>query len=236
MSITDGQSVNAAVTNAAFVSKTANSTVTGAITLAKVSGSGATVADVQAAINDGISHAAATAAHGATGAVVGTTNTQTLTNKDYDGGTASNTSRITVPKNTKANLDALTRKVATVVYGTDTNKLYADNGTVLKAIGGSFEIVANAAQTNATTLTPGANSAQVLQISGNGGAVTLTDLGITNAQDGDQLVLAGTSDTNTVTIVPATNTVMNGGVTLGDGNMITFLYFNSKYREQSRNC
>ena len=59
----------------------------------------------------------------------------TLTNKDYDGGTASNTSRLTVPKETKANLDTLTRKEATVVYSTDRQKLFFDNGTTLKEIG-----------------------------------------------------------------------------------------------------
>lgn len=69
--------------------------------------------------------------------------TQTLTNKTLTsptintpllaGGTASNTSRITVPTNTKANLDALTRNVGTVVYGTDTLVPYFDNGTSLVA-------------------------------------------------------------------------------------------------------
>lgn len=70
-----------------------------------------------------------------TGAVVGTTDAQVITAKDIDGGTASNTSRLTSPKNTKANLDGLTRKEATIVYGTDTKKLYVDDGTVLKGIG-----------------------------------------------------------------------------------------------------
>jgi hypothetical protein len=61
--------------------------------------------------------------------------TQALTNKDYQGGTASDTSRLTVPSAAKATLDGLTRKAATLVYGTDTLKLYADNGTSLVAVG-----------------------------------------------------------------------------------------------------
>ncbi len=67
--------------------------------------------------------------------IVGTDVSQVITNKDIDGGTASNTSRLTLPKNTKANLDALTRKEATLVYGTDTDKVYFDDGTNLKAVG-----------------------------------------------------------------------------------------------------
>jgi hypothetical protein len=61
---------------------------------------------------------------------------QVITNKDIDGGTASNTNRLTVPKDTKANLDALTRKEATLVYASDENKLYADDGSELAPIGG----------------------------------------------------------------------------------------------------
>ena len=52
--------------------------------------------------------------HGVTGDVVGTSDTQVLTNKDIDGGTASNTSRITLPKDTTVNLDALTDKEGTL--------------------------------------------------------------------------------------------------------------------------
>lgn len=73
---------------------------------------------------------------------------EVLTNKDIDGGTASNTQRLTVPKNTKTNLDALTRKEATLVYGSDTKKVYFDNGTSLSPVGsgsggGSLNYVAN---------------------------------------------------------------------------------------------
>lgn len=73
--------------------------------------------------------------HGVTGSIVGTSDTQTLTNKDIDGGTASNTNRITLPKNTKVNLDGLTRKEGTIVYATDESAGYLDNGSNLIPIG-----------------------------------------------------------------------------------------------------
>ena len=61
--------------------------------------------------------------------------TQVLTNKDYDGAAASNTSRITVPKATKATLDALARKEGTIVWATDLKKFFIDDGTVLVEVG-----------------------------------------------------------------------------------------------------
>ncbi len=68
-------------------------------------------------------------------AAVTLTGVQAITNKDYDGGTASNSLRITVPKNTKANLDALNRKEGTIVYATDTDKVYSDDGATLNEMG-----------------------------------------------------------------------------------------------------
>lgn len=66
-----------------------------------------------------------------TDTLVGRATTDALTNKDIDGGTASNSLRVTLPKNTKTNLDALTRKQGTVVYDTTGNKLYSDDGSNL---------------------------------------------------------------------------------------------------------
>lgn len=73
-----------------------------------------------------------TGVHGVTGSVVGTTDTQALTNKDYDGGTASNTSRITLPKASTATLSGLTRKQGTVVYDTTLNIPLFDTGSALQ--------------------------------------------------------------------------------------------------------
>ena len=75
--------------------------------------------------------------HGVTGSVVGATDTQILTNKDYDGGTASDASRLTIPSDTKANLDLLTRKKGTAVYATDEDKFYLDDGVALVEVSGA---------------------------------------------------------------------------------------------------
>jgi hypothetical protein len=66
---------------------------------------------------------------------------QVLTNKDIDGGTASNTARVTIPKATKATLTGLTRKQATIVYASDEDTLYIDNGTVLNPLSSTGGIV-----------------------------------------------------------------------------------------------
>lgn len=69
------------------------------------------------------------------GTVATLAGTEALTNKDYDGGTASNASRMTVPKAATATLTALTRKQGTVVYDTTLNKLKYDDGSNLNLVG-----------------------------------------------------------------------------------------------------
>lgn len=61
---------------------------------------------------------------------------QVVTNKDIDGGTASNTSRLTVPKNTTVNIAGLTRKEATIFYDTDQSGFFGDDGTSVISLGG----------------------------------------------------------------------------------------------------
>lgn len=67
--------------------------------------------------------------------VVTLTGTQALTNKDIDGGTASNSSRITVPKASTSTLSGLTRKQGTIVYDSTLNQVFSDDGSNLNPIG-----------------------------------------------------------------------------------------------------
>lgn len=76
--------------------------------------------------------------------------TQVLTNKDIDGATASNSSRITLPGAATATLNALTRKAGTVLYDTTTGEVKFDNGSALAAL--STQAEAGAAQSGIVNL------------------------------------------------------------------------------------
>ena len=71
----------------------------------------------------------------ASGSVLLDSATQTLTNKYIDGGTASNTNKITLPKAAKSVLDGLTRTQGTIVYASDENRTYVDDGSNLVPVG-----------------------------------------------------------------------------------------------------
>jgi hypothetical protein len=71
---------------------------------------------------------------GSTKEVVTISDSQIITNKDIDGQTASNSNRVTLPKNTTANLSGLTRKAGTLVFDTDTLKVKYDDGTSLNTL------------------------------------------------------------------------------------------------------
>lgn len=153
--------------------------------------------DIQTQINSKASSSdltthtsASSGVHGVTGSVVGTTDSQTLTNKtltspninggDINLGTASNTSKIVVSKDTFANINALTKEEASVYYATDAKKLYYDDGTSLLEVGSGsggginyidnpgFEV--NATGYSAYLDTPAATT----PIDGTGGAPTLS--------------------------------------------------------------
>jgi hypothetical protein len=76
--------------------------------------------------------------------LVGDTNAQGVSNKtftgnDFDGGTASDISRITTPKAPLSTLLGLNRKEGTLLYATDASRLYVDRGATfgLSAVGGA---------------------------------------------------------------------------------------------------
>lgn len=123
------------------------------------------------------------------------------------------------------------------VFDTDfAAPMYYDGVAQWQMMDGRAQIAAAQTPAAAATLTPLGYRAQILPISGSGGAVTLTDLGVANAKEGDLLTIICTSDTNTVTLVSATNTVMNGTCTLALDNTITFRFYSSKWREIGRDA
>lgn len=110
--------------------------------------------------------------------LLGKDSVQIIQNKDYDGGTAANNRRVTIPKNTKANLDALTNKEGTIAYGTDTGKAYLNNGSAWVPIGsgsgGGVNYITDGDAENVTTsiFIPYQDSSGTRPIDGTGGTTT----------------------------------------------------------------
>lgn len=117
---------------------------------------------------------------------------QTITNKDIDGGAASNTNRITVPSDTYANLLTLTRKAGTILYGTDTQAFYYDNGTSLVTpSGGGGE-----PDVELRTITGGEETAKQLTLASTPATANKTQLLIKGAPSqfyGDDYTVSGTT-------------------------------------------
>jgi hypothetical protein len=115
----------------------------------------------------------------ATGTLATLAGTEVLTNKDIDGGTASNAKRITLPKDTLANIQALTRKEGTLWYATDVDKLYSDDGASLNQVGsgagGSINYILNPdSETGTTGWAAYADAAGSSPVDGTGGSPTAT--------------------------------------------------------------
>lgn len=91
---------------------------------------------------------------------------------------------------------------------------------------------------SAGTITCGGGIRQLLRVAGNGGAQTVNaTTGMTDGTvDGQEVDLMGTSDTNTLTIAVSGNMAPNGSITLGNGDIIRFIWdaSNSVWREAYR--
>jgi len=124
---------------------------------------------------------------------------------------------------------------------TSYNESLIDGLDAVAAINGSVHYpkgTVSTAQTMAaaSTLT---RTAHKMLVVGSGGAVTLnTTTPITNgATAGEELIVTGTDDTNTVTIQStATNAKMNGDIILKDGDSIKFYWeaAGSTWNEEGR--
>lgn len=156
-----------------------------------------------------------------------TNSAQVVTLKDYDGGTASDTNRTTLAKNTTANLAALTRKEGNVFYDTDLDKVVFDNGSALSALASS----SSASPTVAGIVTTYAPVIQSGTLTSASATVTLTTtdgyktvllshtsdqtlvLPAASANAGRSIEIVKTAAGGTVTIDPNSTETINGATT-----------------------
>lgn len=150
--------------------------------------------DTRATSTDLTTHTSATAAHGTTGDIVGTTDTQTLTNKTITGASIQTPTRADVKQDTQANLEtyAATASNGQLAFATDTKKMYqvVDNALVDVGSGsGGINYIADV----------GSDTADIDL----GDWVTYADVAGENAVD-------GTGGTSTTTLTRNTTTPLRG--------------------------
>jgi hypothetical protein len=148
----------------------------------------------------------------------------------------SSTSKFSVPMPvmTAAQRNAIATPAAgMMLYNSTAKHPEFYNGAVWEPIGHSY-VSSTATISAAGNITPVDSRKQLLPVVGNAAAVTAADILVTSALNGDELVLIGTSDTNTVTIVSATNTVLNGSYTLALGYSIELVHLSGIWYEKNR--
>lgn len=85
-----------------------------------------------------------------------TDQSQVVTNKDIDGGTASDTNRLTLHKDTRANLELLTRKQGNIFYDTTNTTIVIDTGAALTEVAGSSAFASGITTDTVDEFTPAA--------------------------------------------------------------------------------
>jgi hypothetical protein len=154
----------------------------------------------------------------ASGTIPTNASSSTLTNKtltspainggDINLGTASATSKIVASKDTFANLDAIAKEEASLYYGTDTKKLYVDDGTALNPVGsggGSLEIYhqEDFEITAAADFSSGNNATPNIAGTGTLDGVLSDDTTLPLADDSSIKYVMGSSSTNDFFLSPA---------------------------------
>lgn len=136
--------------------------------------------------------------------------------------------------------------VGRLIYLTDQFKVQLDTGTQWVNVGdisagGSGLISVNSLQTlgaGGTVPTVLGATRQLTPVVSSGGLLTLsTSTPIGNgANNGEEHYLLGTDDDNPLRITEGTNLLIAGPIDLVNGAQIGFVWYNSKWREISRNA
>lgn len=110
--------------------------------------------------------------------------------------------------------------------------------TSFSGSGGQFIVIPSAAITAGASISSGSDVRSIIYVTGSGGAITTSVAAPLSAgsSDGQERVIIGQSDTNTVTIPAGTNMKMNGPAFLKDGSAIGFIWdaSNSVWNETYR--
>lgn len=141
-----------------------------------------------------------------------------------------------MPSMTNAQRNAVATPAAGgMLYNTDAKHPEFYNGTLFEPIGHAY-VGGALSVVDASTITPSDSRNAFYTVSGSGGAVSVANVAITNAKNGDRVVYIGTSDTNTVTFASGTDIQTNGSCTLASGDSIELMYVNalSKWIEMNR--
>lgn len=224
MPVNDGQSVNAAVTNAAFLDSTVDDTATGKITLANVEAvSGSSVTNIQRE-------------HNSIASFVGKALNAV---KDFLP-TYTNNQGFTANETLLDRIDALTAKFHSISGhshdGTDgSGAPISSITTIFGSRGTPRNIDANGITDSLSHMIAGAGR-QKIYVQGDGGAIDIT----ANPQiqagtiDGQEMILVGRSDTNTVLLEDGNGLSLNGSCLLGSNVTITLSWDTSVWVEVSR--